>query len=119
MIAQAMTIDEMIKEAEIPAIVVDENGIVVFVNRPFERVFGWSEAEMIGELIVKIIPPTMHDAHNLGFSRFVTTGRARLMNQPLRLAAVGKDGREFEAEHFIIAEKAEGKWLIGSTIKPL
>lgn len=119
MAESAITIDAMTREMEVPVIIVDQNGIVVFVNRPFEQIFGWSSDEMIGELVVKIIPSNMHDAHNLGFSRFVTTGQARLMNQQLRLSAIGKDGRVFEAEHYIIAEKAAGQWLIGATIKPL
>lgn len=114
-----LSLDELRQEEAAPTIIVDQNGVIVFVNRPFEAVFGWPAEEMIGELVTKIIPASMHDAHNLGFSRFVTTGQSRLMHQPLRLSAVGKHGQVFEAEHYIIAEKEKGQWRIGARIRPL
>jgi len=123
MTEEKLSLDALRREEKVPTIIVDQNGVVVFVNSPFEAVFGWQANEMIGELVTKIIPASMHDAHNLGFSRFVTTGQPRLMHQPLKLAAIGKDGEVFEAEHYLIAEKEKekekGQWRIGASIRPL
>lgn len=119
MTEQRLSLDDLRQEEDIPTVIVDQNGIVVFVNASFEGVFGWTENEMLGELVTKIIPASMHDAHNLGFSRFVTTGKPRLMHQPLKLVAIGKEGQVFEAEHYLIAEKEKGEWRIGASIRPL
>jgi PAS domain S-box-containing protein len=114
-----VTIADIKGEVEAPAIIVDHQGYITFVNRSFEAAFGWQSANIVGEPVATIIPPAMHDAHNLGFSRFVTTGEANILNQPLKLTAINRAGEVFEAEHFIVAEQQNDEWVIGATIRPL
>ena len=113
------TIEKVRGETEVPSIIVDHRGIIAQVNERFERVFGWRAQEIIGKPLATIIPPTLHDAHHLGFSRFLTTGKPTLLNRPLKLRAVTKAGREFDAEHIITAEQQHGQWVFGATIRPL
>jgi len=113
------TISDIKGETESPAIIVDQQGFIVFVNKPFEVVFGWPSADIIGKPVATIIPSNMHDAHNLGFSRFITSGQANILNQPLKLTAMTRAGEVFNAEHFIVAEQQDNEWLIGATIRPL
>ncbi len=113
------TIEELKRESDVPIVVADHHGLITHVNEPFERVFGWPANEIIGRSLATIIPARLHDAHQLGFSRFLTTGRPTLLNQPLKLGAVAKDGREFDAEHTIIAEQQQGRWMFGARIRPL
>jgi len=42
-----------------------------------------------------------------------------LLGQSLNLKAVSKDGKEFDAEHYIIAEHHEDQWVFGAMIRPL
>jgi len=113
------SINDLRNETELPAVIADQRGIITFVNERFEQIFGWKSKEIIGELLTCIVPTGMHDAHNLGFSRFLTTGQPTLLGQPLTLKAVNKQGQEFEAEHHIIAEKQDEQWVAGATIRPL
>jgi PAS domain S-box-containing protein len=113
------TINEVKRISEVPVVVADHDGIITYVNKAFGALFGWAPKEIIGQTLTAIIPPNLHDAHHLGFSRFVTTGKATLINQPLRLKAVTKDGKEFDAEHVIIAEEHQGQWMFAATIRPL
>jgi len=113
------TIADIKSETETPAVIVDQQGFIVFVNKPFETVFGWQSEDIIGKPVATIIPSGMHDAHNLGFSRFVTTGQATILNQSLKLSALNKAGEVFETEHYIIAEQQQDEWMIGATIRPL
>jgi len=117
--SSTVTIADIRSETESPAIIIDHQGFIVFVNKPFEVAFGWQSEDIIGEPVTAIIPPVMRDAHNLGFSRFLTTGQANILNQPLNLTAMNKAGEIFEAEHFIIAEQHKSQWLAGATIRPL
>jgi len=119
MSSNTVTIADIRNETESPAIIIDHQGFIVFVNKSFEAVFGWQSTDIIGEPVTTIIPPVMHDAHNLGFSRFLTTEQPNILNQPLNLTAMNKAGKIFEAEHFIIAEQHKGQWLAGATIRPL
>ena len=113
------TIEEARGVKDLPVIIANHNGIIVDVNELFEAVFGWERREIIGSTLAAIIPESLRDAHHLGFSRFLTTGIPSLLNRPLALRAVTKDGREFDAEHYIIAEQSNGEWIFAATIRPL
>ena len=113
------TIEEIKRETGVPILIADHQGMVTHVNERFEQIFGWRSHEIIGQSLAAIIPSRLRDAHHLGFSRFLTTGTATLLNQPLKLKAVTKDGTEFDAEHTIMAEQHQGQWIFGALIKPL
>ncbi|MBI2386946.1 MAG: PAS domain S-box protein [Elusimicrobia bacterium] len=112
-----MTLEDLKRETAIPVILADERGSVVFVNAAFEAAFGWRRDEIDGKPLTVIIPKALRDAHHLGFSRFLTTGQPTLLGRPLRLMTVDKAGREFECEHVIVAEKVEGRWMFGATLR--
>lgn len=111
--------EELKAEQAVPTIFADSLGMVVHVNGAFEKTFGWTAAEIRGKPLSVIIPRRFHDAHHLGFSRFLMTAKPTLMDKPLRLKAVTRDGREFDSEHLILAEKTAGGWLFGASIRPL
>ncbi len=110
---------EELRQQEAPVVVVDRNGFIDYVNQAFEQAFGWSAAEIRGQALTLIIPEHLHDAHHLGFSRFLETGRGSLLRRPLGLRARDRQGREFEAEHYIVAERQNGGWVFGALIRPL
>ncbi len=113
------TIKELQREASVPSVIADHFGCITHVNKAFEAVFGWRAEEAIGKPLTIIIPRVLHDAHHLGFSRFLTTGQGTLLGRPLMLKAVTKDGRELDTEHLIVAERRGGQWVFGATIRPL
>ena len=114
-----LTIDELKSMRDVPVIIANEEGFITYVNEKFTSVFGWVGKESIGSPLTFIIPPSLRDAHHMGFSRFISTGKPTLLNQTLKLKAINKKGEEFDAEHFIIAEKKDGHWVIGATVKPM
>ena len=111
-----MTIDDIRKETVKPALVADENGLIVFVNGVFEKSFGWTIKDLLGQPLTVIMPPAFRTQHHLGFSRFLTTGQSTIMGKSLNLKVLTKDGREIDSEHFIIAGKEKGRWVFGATI---
>ncbi|MUG92280.1 PAS domain-containing protein [Scytonema sp. UIC 10036] len=113
------TIDEMKLETQFPVIITDEQGIISYVNDCFTSVFGWNLDEIMGEHLEIVIPYSFHDAHRLSFSRFIMTGKSKILNHPLLLKAVTKDGLEIESEHTIMAEKQGDNWFFAATIRPL
>jgi len=88
------------------------------VNSAFEAAYGWEEEELLGKVITIIMPPHMRDAHNFGFSRFLTTEVSKIQGKPLPLPVNCKDGTIKNAEHFIVGEKKDGKWRFAATITP-
>ena len=114
-----MTIDEAMRESEVPVVLADDQGLVTYVNARFESAFGWRSRDIVGAPLTTLIPKALRDAHNLGLSRFLLTGKPVLLNRPIALKTVTRDGRELDAEHYIIAEQREGRWVLGATIRPL
>lgn len=113
------TIEEMKGQNDAAVVIANQYGVITFVNPRFSEIFGWGPNEIVGKPLSTIIPTNLHDAHNLGFSRFLTTEQPRLLQKPLRLKAVKKDGVIFDAEHFIVANKKNDEWIFGATIRPL
>ena len=113
------SIEQCRQQTKVPVVMADQTGTITYVNERFESVFGYPQKDIVGRPLAIIIPQNMRDAHHLGFSRFLTTGRPTLLNQPLTLKVVAKDGREFDAEHLIVAEQQQGRWVFAATIRPL
>lgn len=113
------TLNNLMRVTDLPVLIAQHQGFIIYVNECFRVVFGWSSDEVIGQPLAAIIPNSFHDAHNLGFSRFAMTEKSKVLNHPLQLKAVTKDGREIEMEHFIIAEQQQGQWMFGATLRPL
>jgi PAS domain S-box-containing protein len=114
-----MNLDLVLRETRVPVVVADHQGLITQVNPRFEDVFGWRRHEILGKPLTTLIPKALHDAHHLGLSRFLVTGKPTLLNRPLTLQAITKDGRVFAAEHFIVAEQRQGHWVFAATIRPL
>lgn len=113
------TIDDMRIKTDVPVLITDEWGLIIYVNEPFREVFGWNFDEIVGKLLITVIPKNYQDSHNLGFARFSMTEQSRVLNHPLQLKAVTKDGREILSEHFITAEQQDGKWFFGAILRPI
>jgi PAS domain S-box-containing protein len=80
-------------------VTMDHHGNIVEVNEAAERTFGYTAAEMVGrELAALMVPPRLRDAHRRGLKRYVETGHSRLINHPLEIEAMRKDGSEFPVE---------------------
>ena len=113
------TINELKSEADVPVVFSDQQGLITYVNKRFETLFEWRADQIIGKPLTAIIPSYLRDAHNLGLSRFLTTGVPTLLNRPLKLKSITKNGVEFDAEHTILAERRGDQWVFAATIKPL
>ena len=113
------TIAGILAERVLPAVLVDDTGAFVWANDAFEDAFGYPAGQTPGMLLSDIVPPALRDAHVMGFSRMLQTGRGTLLNQPLRLATLCRDGSVVAVEAVLVAERANGRWQFGATLRPL
>lgn len=87
------------------AFVMDGGGLIIEWNPAAESAFGWLNAEALGKrLSALIIPEENREAHEQGLKRFLEAGKGRLLDRPLTLSVVHRDGRRFNAEFKIGAE---------------
>ena len=89
----------IIESALDSVIVMDDHGVITFWNRQAEVTFGWARGEAMGRRMSEvIIPERYREAHESGLKRFLATGQGPVLNKRIELAALHRDGHEFEVE---------------------
>lgn len=103
---------------DVPVIISDRSGLVVYANSCFLETYQWTE-RLIGSSLNRIIPTAFHDSHNMGFSRFLVTGNSRISDHVVEAAVVMGDGRKRWSKHLIEVEKTQDNFLIAAKLIPL
>ena len=73
--------------------VCDANGAIVLWNPACERLFGHTEAEVLGKSMDMIIPERLRKRHWEGYDKTMATGITKYGHDVLRVPAVDKEGR--------------------------
>jgi two-component system, LuxR family, sensor kinase FixL len=79
-------------------VVSDADGIMRFVNRMAETLFGYTRAELEGKQLEVLIPARFRTSHRSHREAYVAAPRVRQMGVGLPLMALRKDGTEFPVE---------------------
>ncbi len=111
-----MNFEELIRTEDSPVISANLDGIITKINKAFTEQFGWNESELVGKTLTAIIPPALKDAHQLGFSAYLSTGKSTLLGQNLDLEIVKKDGSIELADHYILSGEIEGRKAFAAQI---
>ncbi len=101
-------------------IVIDNEGKVTFWNPAAAKIFGYTEAEVIGQNLHALIMPKRYSTdHNKAFNQFQQTGQGTILGKLLELFAVRKTGEEFPVEVSITSLKFKGKWHSVGTVRDI
>jgi PAS domain S-box-containing protein len=73
--------------------VCDAQGAVTLWNPACERMFGYTESEMLGQSMDVIIPERLRGRHWEGYQKTMATGITKYGTDVLRVPAVDKHGR--------------------------
>ena len=110
---------ELRKKLDLPFVRADSEGVVVEFNPRFNEVYGWDES-LINRSLGEILPKEYRELHHSGFARFQLTETSKVVNHPLTLATICKNGTVISSEHFIVAEKSDdSSWSFAATLRPL
>lgn len=74
-------------------VVADEQGVILSFNRAAQRLFGYSEAEVIGESIGLLMPEPDRSAHRRYIERYLATGDKHVIGIGREVQALRRDGR--------------------------
>lgn len=81
----------------------DAEGVIQVWNRGAVRIFGFSEAEAVGQPLDLIIPGGLRERHWQGYRETMRTGQTRYGDgQTLSVPAVRKDGTRISVEFTIV-----------------
>lgn len=91
------------REAPDGIIYADAEGLVRFWNRGAERIFGFGEAEALGQSLDLIIPQNLRKRHWDGYAETMRSGRTRYgAGDILAVPALRKDGARVSVEFTIV-----------------
>lgn len=92
----------------------DAQGVIRFWNAGAFRIFGFSEAEAVGQSLDLIIPERLRARHWEGFERTMRTGASRYgEGDLLSVPALRKDGARISVEFTILPFRDEEGRIAG------
>jgi two-component system sensor kinase FixL len=79
-------------------IVIDEHGLILSFSAAAERMFGFSEDEILGENVSILMPSPDRERHDSYLERYMRTGEKRIIGIGRLLTARHRDGTTFPIE---------------------
>ena len=90
----------------------DRDGIIRLWNQAAEGIFGYTEAEVVGQSLDLIIPERQRDLHWKGYGKAMLDGVTKYGSETLSVPAVTKDGERISIEFTInLLRDGDGKVL--------
>lgn len=93
-----MPYEEYFKAASQSLIVADRGGTIIEVNPKTSELFGYGQAELVGQPVEILLPTRFHAAHRDHIAAYFEIPRTREMGLGLSLIGRRKDGSEFPVE---------------------
>jgi PAS domain S-box-containing protein len=92
----------------------DAEGVIRHWNQGAARIFGFAEAEAVGQSLDLIIPENLRGRHWQGYRETMRTGQSRYDGgQLLSVPAIRKDGARISVEFTIVPFTDPGGAMVG------
>jgi PAS domain S-box-containing protein len=92
-------------------LVINETGIIQFLNVAAEAKFGWKKEEAIGRNVKILMPKDVGDVHDAYLKRYLETKSARIIGVGREVVAQRKDGSMFPVYLSVTEQALDGKPL--------
>jgi PAS domain S-box-containing protein len=108
----------IVAEAATDAIVtIDQQSRILFVNPAAGRIFGYEQAEMLGQSLTMLIPPHLREHHRAGLKRYIATGQKHLNWARVEITGLHKSGAEIPVEISFGEFTAEGRHMFAAILR--
>ena len=96
--AQDAHLRSILETAPDAIVVIDEKGLMLSFSASAERMFGYSEEEVLGENVSMLMPSPDRERHDGYLERYMRTGERRIIGIGRVLTARQRDGTTFPIE---------------------
>jgi len=104
----------LVRQAADAIVYADATGTIRFWNAGAVRIFGFGEAEAVGQPLDLIIPENLRQRHGQGFDHTMRTGESRYgAGDMLAVPALRKDGARISVEFTIVPFRGEDGRMVG------
>ena len=100
-------------------IVIDERGTIMSFSAAAERLFGYSQADVVGSNVSILMPSPYRERHDGYLARYLQTGERHIIGIGRVVFAMRKDGSTFPMELAIGEATGEGQRLFTGFIRDL
>lgn len=101
-------------------IIVDREGRIIFWNKGSEKLFGYAEQEILGQLVKTIVPEGFQSGHLLGMQSVASGGYQHVIDSlPVELSGLKKDGTEILLELTLSEKDLNGSIVFVAIIRDI
>ncbi len=88
-----------VAQAAVDAIIsINSSDEIIFWNQAAQKIFGYTEEEILSKPAAMLMPERYREAHRNGIDRYLGTGRKVLIGRILEVQGLRKNGEEFPLE---------------------
>ena len=100
-------------------VVIDETGRIERFSRAAERQFGWTEAELRGSNVSRLMPEPHRDRHDAYLRRYLATGERRVIGIGRVAMGLRRDGSTFPMELSVVEARVGRRRVFAGFIRDL
>lgn len=109
----------VVESATDAIILADRNGTIISWNQAAERLFGYTEEEVLGQPLSLLMPARYREAHQNEIHRVGSTGECRVIGKTVELHGLRKDGTEFPLEFSLGTWKTKDGMFFSGIIRDI
>jgi len=98
---------------------VDTQTRVVLVNAQFEKVFGYTQDEIVGEKLNILVPDRYRNSHSKKVRNFFEHPKVRSMGSHIEIYAKKKNGEEFPADISLSPMQTDEELLVAAAVRDI
>jgi len=117
--ASAAHLESILSTVPDAMVVIDVHGHMVSFSRTAEKLFGFSEQEVLGSNVSMLMPSPDRERHDGYIARYLTTGERRIIGRGRTVTGRKKDGTTFPMELFVGEALTDGERVFTGFVRDL